>query len=446
MFVITANRKSFKFTNEFDYKEISPNYAGVDEMFIDGCFVFTKEGQLLDWPSEWLSDSMESNRRNHNTAKEYARVIVSFLEFLIKREHDFKRPKPRNAKAIQNLLLEVNNKVVLKYLNDYCVSLDNGVKSYRDTVLKQFYEEYICSYFYGKNSEIPLLDEAFNPFRDFSKDGQTKKLFNAASKVNDEGGGLGISLDNLMDFMVVAKNERERCLFQFMYDSGLRVGEIPSVLRSDINEALIRYSSYEVIDIEDHGYSESNYKTLAVKGVKPRNREKYKTRYTYVSTITLKRLKRYFEQKRGFYMKHIRGTPIEQQKAFLNAYGEPISAQSISRLITERFKEGKKIGLFRHRVEPITPHKFRHGFSVACLASLDVKEDSHDRMVALSKWLGHNHVETTQKHYQSIAMDLQHNLESGELLNRCDLMLEVYSKTKPSEIDNYRKLKLGTTK
>jgi hypothetical protein len=161
MRVFTVNRKEFHFTGEFNYQDAEPSFKPESKMVIDGCFIFTKKGQLLDWVSEWLTDSMDNNSRNDNTAREYAKVVASFLEFLIDREHRFKSPKPTQAPDIQELLLDVNGSIVLEYLNAHCKSLSNGVKSFRDVVLKQFYEEYICSSHYGENNGIALLDEAY---------------------------------------------------------------------------------------------------------------------------------------------------------------------------------------------------------------------------------------------------------------------------------------------
>jgi|GEM_PF-2362559 len=444
MFVFTENRRDFNFTGNFYYEELDQDFNQDGKMVIDGCFVFTDKGQLLIWVSEWLTDLMERNVINHNTAREYGKVITYFLEYLIEREHRFKRPKPKGVKDIQELLLSVTKPIVLEYLNIHCKDISNGVRGFRDVVIKSFYEQHICNVDYGDNKGVALLDEFYNPFKvsDPNSEAGTKKLFNGKSNINDEGGGGAISIDNLIDFMIMAKDERERGLFQFMYDSGLRVGEIPFVKRSDITEALTRFSNKMALDEEENALIESNYKALIVKGVKPRNRAEFKPRVTHVSTMTIKRLNRYFTDRFGFYKKHTNGMPIEEQYAFLNTVGNPISKHSVEYLVTTRFKEGKQIGLFQGRSIPVTAHKFRHGFAVACMASPDVKLDSHDRMVALSLWLGHSNVGTTEKHYQSIAVELQHNLETGELLNRCDLMAEVYSQTKPSQIESTKKKRI----
>lgn len=418
MKVVVFNREKIDLVNSFANSEFEQNYYGWD--VVDGCLLLTDEGEALDWISEWISESMAKSSRNENSALQYTRAVGYFLDFLSKKEVRFKRPKPTTRDDYHNLLLEVTSADIMEYLNVYLSDKDNSTRSFRDIALKSLYDEYICSI---NPFRAPVLDPKFSPYLN-------GKIYNGTRQMKYHN---AISENDLMALMIVAKNEGERCLFQFMLDSGLRVGEIPRVIKSDFDDAKNRFAFDRSIDLEDQASVDSNYCLFEVKGTKPRGRAEYKSRITKVSTITIKRLLAYFKDPLGDHKKATRGTKESEKIAFLNSEGKPLTSNTLAKLLNRRVEKAKALGLIR-RNKVITAHKFRHGFSILFLSSPDNGKDDVERMAALSKCLGHSKKETTEEFYEHLPDELRYMTETGESVTRSQRMVNIYEKTKPSRI------------
>jgi len=384
---------------------------------VDGCLLITEDGHVIESVSEWLTKSMVSNDRAGNTAKEYARSIGKFLDFIAKKEINNKRPKPVTSDDYLKLLIDsskVNFHSIQTYLNIENHGASNQSKSLWNIALKSFFEECLC---------VDYLTEDDNPYKNGN-------LFNGNSYSLHHN---GVSLDELMALMIVAKDERERCLFQFWYDSGLRVEEIPRVKRADILNALKSPTASRSLQDDDYAYIEANYYFLYVRGTKTRHRDAIKPRNTPISKTTLHRLTRYFNNPMLGYKKKVSHLAEEERPAFLNSHGDRLTKSTATQLVSRRFKEAKRLGLITGR-NTLPTHKLRHGFSVSFLSSPDLYKDPVERIQALSRFLGHSSVETTRKHYEDIALEIQVKSNSGEELMRHDKMLDLYNKTKTSEI------------
>lgn len=416
MIVKCFNRIDFNLQDTIAVTELG--YEAKINDVLDGCVCLTDSGVALNWVSDWLNQGMAQSIRNHNTSIEYGKILGYFLDFLIKREVRYKRKKPVTRDEHQYLFLDVNRNTIAEFINVHCKDLSKDQRSLRDVVLKQFYDEYICM---EKHYRAPLLE--FNPY-------ENGRVFKPNRNTIFHG---GVTPDELMALMIVAKDERERCLFQFLLDSGVRRSEIPKIKLMDIEKAISGNSRVELIDSEEI-YKETDYCSLLIRGVKARNRSPTKDRYTKVSRTTLRRLKLFFDDRLGFYKKHTRALNESEKYAFLNSNGEPMLANNLDKLIARRVGFAKSIGLIGMS-RKITSHKFRHGFSVLFLVSPDIYPDEVTRKVALSKCLGHSKVETTEIHYEDLPQELHYKKETGEVVGRCDLMANLYQKTKPSVIN-----------
>jgi len=133
------------------------------------------------------------------------------------------------------------------------------------------------------------------------------------------------------------------------------------------------------------------------------------------------------------YKKKVSHLAEEERPAFLNSHGDRLTKSTATQLVSRRFKEAKRLGLITGR-NTLPTHKLRHGFSVSFLSSPDLYKNPVERIQALSRFLGHSSVETTRKHYEDIALEIQVKSNSGEELMRHDKMLDLYNKTKTSEI------------
>jgi len=420
MIVRCFNHEKFNLSESIAVTELE--YDALTDDVIDGCVVLTEEGVALNWLSEWLNRAMARNYRNHRSSLEYGKIVSYFLDYLVSREVRNKRAKPTTKEQYQYLLLEVSESIIAEYINVECKDLSKDQRSLRDIVLKGLYDEFICA---EHPYRAPLLE--FNPYKN-------GRIFKSNKNTIYHG---GITPDELKALIVVAKDERERCLFQFMLDSGIRREEITRVMVTDIDNALHGNSRRQLVN-NDEVYQEPNYCSLLIRGGKPRNRQEIKNRYTKVSRVTLQRLQSYFDDRLGFYKKHTRNLNRDERYAFLNSVGEPISPGSLDKLIKRRVCDAKLMGFIKEG-KKITPHKFRHGFAILFMVSSDLYPDEVTRKVALAKCLGHSKVETTERHYEDLPAELHYKKESGEIVNRAELMKNLYAETKPSAIKKTKK-------
>ncbi|MEF1280569.1 tyrosine-type recombinase/integrase [Vibrio fortis] len=234
------------------------------------------------------------------------------------------------------------------------------------------------------------------------------------------------SLDELYGLISVAKNERERALLQFIYDSGLRVSEVPRVTLEDIQQCTER--TYNSIKEENDYFVVSDYVPLSVHGSKSREQGGWKYRTTRISLPTLNRIKKYHSS--PLYKRNIRSFKgTSNTPAFLNSKGEPYTASSISKLFERLSKRARVNGLLKRT---ITPHKFRHGFAYSVLQSNDGNMQYLDRLVQLQLMLGHVSLKTTQDTYTSIPVEIYREMVdcNGVSLTRAIIMERVYKKTK----------------
>ncbi len=138
---------------------------------------------------------------------------------------------------------------------------------------------------------------------------------------------------------------RDRAILELLYATGIRVGELTSLVMKDMNFA------GDTIKVEGKGRKER---------IVPAGRPAIKALIEYLERRPQKK----------------------QERVFLNKYGKPLTDRSVERLVD---KYGKKAGIDRR----ITPHTFRHSFATHML-------DRGADLRTVQELLGHERITTTQ--------------------------------------------------
>lgn len=171
--------------------------------------------------------------------------------------------------------------------------------------------------------------------------------------------------------------EEHRLVGQFIYDTGLRLSEVPRVLKSDIPDPMLFPR-------------DTMYFPLVVSGSKGRGGQ-HKPRVTIISRAMASRIHKYHNSKP--YLQHYRQHPRRSRNkhsddypAFLNTEGNPLNEDAI-----ETFMRDASI-----RADMKTSsHMLRHGTAYSVLRSEHGKTMLDNLMVA-QKILGHADLSTTE--------------------------------------------------
>lgn len=196
-----------------------------------------------------------------------------------------------------------------------------------------------------------------------------------------------LTVDDVVTLLLGMHWELHRLISHFIFDTGLRVSEVPRVLKKDL-PLLEQYPSTQM------------YFPLFVRGSKGRGGE-IKERYTIISRAVLARLNRYFKT-RTYFTNH--DWPEGDKPAFLNTYGELITAEAIQKFIAD--------ALARTRLSAASPHRLRHGTAYSVMKSEHGKS-LLDNLVVLQRALGHNQLSTTEIYTHIPAPVLQRMTEDG---------------------------------
>jgi integrase/recombinase XerD len=196
-----------------------------------------------------------------------------------------------------------------------------------------------------------------------------------------------LTVDEVITLLQGMHWEVQRLIGHFIFDTGLRVSEVPRVLKSDL-PLIEQYPATQM------------YFPLFVRGSKGHGGE-IKERYTIISRAMLVRLNRYFKT-RTYFTNH--DWPEAAKPAFLNTYGEPITAEAIQKCIAD--------ALGRTRLTAASPHRLRHGTAYSVMKSEHGKS-LLDNLVVLQRVLGHSQLSTTEIYAHIPAPVLHRMTEDG---------------------------------
>lgn len=386
MKVITVRGKTLEFsespTRRDNTSEVSPTHEAVK---LTGAAVFDDDERLMPLISGFLSHGLRNALISEQSALTYGRNLGYAHEYLMGRR-EFRDCERDSA------FLEIRTHVIEEYFAHLREVEEISKKTLRnrDCALMSFFNNSLCR---GVD-DVPAPRTAPNPyFAGYLSPRPNKSLVVACS------------LNNLRELILATQSERERCLLQFMYDTGLRRSEVPRVTLKAIDDAL-RFQDTLFIS---RGVSEpinADYCPLRIDGSKG-PADSFKPRDTLVSRATLLRVKKYHAS--PLYRMYKDQFPnAEETPAFLNSEGGQYTARSISKLL-ERTST-RALSLMKID-SMISPHKLRHGSAYALLRTPDIGTDYLDRLVSVQKTLGHSQLKTSET-YTQIPFDLYQKLVS----------------------------------
>lgn len=406
MIVTVCDNEEFNLSSSVLHEELDPDALGEFDLSgiekAKGAVVFDSEMKVLPRISAWLTYGVRNNKIAPDSARTYGRNIRYFIDYL-QGQSLFKHCR------LDEALYEIEEHDILEYMTYMKdeLGLESATIRNRDACIRAFFEDYLCQ----PRGNKPAL-RSDNPY----------ELGMISPSVRERKIEM-CTVDELLGLIKSADTERERCLLQFTYDSGVRRKEICIVKKQHVTDAL-NFERKSLI-LDDHTIQiPSMYKPLYVAGVKGRNRQ-IKERQTLVSAASLSRVKRYH------------ASPLYRAKsrkfgsdapAFLNAHGNPYTPSSISKLFHKLSKRALKLGYIKR---PIHPHMMRHGFAGSVLRSPDLGGDAVERLLTVKECLGHSRLKTTER-YTSLPYDIYGQLmdDDGVVLTRADIMSRVYSRTK----------------
>lgn len=156
---------------------------------------------------------------------------------------------------------------------------------------------------------------------------------------------------------------RDKAIFEMLYSSGCRVGELASLEFNDFT---------------------SDYKSAIVTG------KGKKDRRVYFEDDARAAFKLYLAERKAKFPAAEKGGVREVSRVFLNQQGTALTTRGI-RYIVERYSGAEGTG------KQITPHAFRHTFATAMLNSgADIR--------SVQELLGHSSISTTQR-YTHVTLD-----------------------------------------
>ena len=181
-----------------------------------------------------------------------------------------------------------------------------------------------------------------------------------------------LTVEQVITLLMGMHWEVQRLIGHFIYDTGLRVSEVPRVLKRDL-PLIEQYPSTQM------------YFPLFVRGSKGRGGQ-IKERYTMISRAVMVRFNRYFKT-RAYFTNH--DWPEAEKPALLNTFGEHLTAEAIQKFIAD--------ALARTCLTDASPHRLRHGTAYSVMKSEHGKT-LLDNLVILQRVLGHSLLSSTENY------------------------------------------------
>lgn len=376
----------------------------VGSQSVSGGLVFDDQEKVVQYASEWLTTLTDLQVIGYKSAQTYARNISYFIEFLSLRTEN-------EGLTTDEMLLRVTLSVledwIIHLLESEC--LDRSTVRNREGSLRSFYD-FLSS---GDYRDAVLEASPF-PKKFISAKPHQKQVVSA-------------SLSDLVAVMNQSPYERERLLFQFMYDSGVRISEVQRVTYRDIQEA-INFSDSEFVSSKNIDVPvQPGYAPILIRGSKGRGNS-IKERFAVITTPTLKRIASYHAS--PLYRRYqARFQNRNDCPAFLNSEGNAYNESTLSKMIERRSNAAIKKNLVSKKIHA---HLFRHGSAYLTLKDPNLGEDALERLVNVQKTLGHAFISTSER-YTSIPHDIYDSMadsSSGRLRSKIEKMQEVVERTK----------------
>lgn len=358
---------------------------------VTGCALIDDDERLLPLVSSYLCRNYRNTSLADKSTISYGRRISYLIE-------DLKARVAFQTTDRDDVLLVVGRGNIAVYLAQLdAAGLAPKTVQGRDAAFGHFFNKHLCM---SLNGGPPIRED--DPY-------QLGLI--RPGKANNKGNVEPSSMLELEQLLLHAHSERERCMLQLMYDSGLRVSEVPRTTLEHINYAL-DHQKLRYISDECNIPVNSVYSPLEVLGSKG-SKNQIVPRKTLVSRTTLERIEDY--HRTPLYKRYAqRIKDPADAAAFLNAHGKPYTAKSVQKLFERVSKRAKKSGKIKRA---ISPHKFRHGGAYLLLASPDLGSDFYERLQTLSLGYGHASITTTEW-YTQIPHDIYQKLCKPDSLDK----------------------------
>jgi integrase/recombinase XerD len=195
-----------------------------------------------------------------------------------------------------------------------------------------------------------------------------------------------LDADDVIKLLKHMHFEAQRLVTHFMYDTGLRISEVPRVLLVDL--------------LDWHHYPDGQmYFPLLVRGSKGRNRQ-IKERYTIISRPMLSRLAKYHNT-HGYLFNF--DFEEKEKPALLNVFNEAWTEKSLQAVISRARDRAKML--------KASPHRLRHGTAYSVMGSEHGKS-LLDCLVVVQQMLGHTDIKTTERYSDIPAVIIRQIMES----------------------------------
>lgn len=405
MKVLAVRAKALDLSESPVLEERSFDAAQLENSKLTGVAVFDDEERLLPLASGYLNHGLRHGLMSYQSSLTYGKNIGYFHEYLATRR-EFATCERDAA------FLDVRTHAIEEYFSHLREEEDLSPKTIRnrDASLMTFFNKYLCR----AVDDMPAPRSAPNPYTGgFLSQRPLKNLV------------LACTYSDLKELVLSTQSERERCVLQFIYDTGVRRSELARVTLAAIDEALNFNNTLFI----SSGVSEtvnSDYCPLFIAGSKG-YADQIKPRTTLVSRATLQRVKKYHSSPLYKMNRRQFGSAAEAP-AFLNAEGTAYTPNAVTKLLDRVSRRAVSEGRLTRK---ISPHKLRHGNAYALLRSPDLGVEHLDRLVAVQKTLGHSKLSTSEV-YTQIPYDLyQKFLRPGtEVKTKASEMEELVKQTR----------------
>ncbi|MHC8324610.1 tyrosine-type recombinase/integrase [Pseudomonas sp. LB1P83] len=350
---------------------------------VTGCGLIGNDERLLPLVSSYLCRNYRNSSLADKTVLSYARRISYLLED--------QKSKPEHETSFRDdLLLSIGLGDLEVYLGRLdAAGLAPKTVQGRDAAYHHFFRTHLCI---SLNDKPPLRTD--NPY----EHGPIRP-----GKANTRAIVQPCSMLELEQMILHAHSERERCMLQLIYDSGIRESELPRITLQHIRDAL-EYQRLQYVSADSNIPVNADYSPLHVQGSKGKKNQ-IKPRVTLVSRTTLERIENY--HRTPLYHRHSqRIRDPEKTPAFFNSHGKPYTTKSVEKLFERVSERARKAGKIKRK---ISAHKFRHGSAYLLLTSPDLGKDFFERLGMLSIGHGHSH-STTSEGYTQIPHDIYQKL------------------------------------
>lgn len=324
---------------------------------------FDRNERIVVYPTLFINSMLANNRYSLQTVYQYAKVLKYFCTYI---------ETTLISISIDDSLRAIEGNVIDNYIKKLSNSaIKESTIRNRDAIIKQFMEW--------------LTTEESGWARE--KSGYVGDKLKSANPVSNLP--KYVTTEEVVKFLLNLHDENQRCLGHFLYDTGVRISEVPRILLSDLPDL----GKYPI---------EQNYFKLEIKGSKGSGGQ-IKPRYTYISRSMVERIQRLHKNNK----KYIKATMRfrNEMPLFLNVFGNPITKEAIANLL---FRGKKRADMKIHA------HRFRHGFAMSILAS-EMDNSLINKLVILKEALGHEDISTTQIYIKVAPQVIQNTREQNQV-------------------------------